>query len=70
MTLPGRERSLCLGLLLKEGPDSFDMVSQAASERGMALPDTIAGLKYSTPPLEPGLLEGARKYGLKLFDLS
>lgn len=70
VTLPGRERSLCLGLLLAEGPDSFDAVSQAASERGMALPETIAGLKYSTPPLEPGLLDGARRFGLKLFDRS
>ncbi|TBR24859.1 SseB family protein [bacterium] len=70
VTLPGRERSLCLGLLLEGGPDAFDAVSQAASDRGMALPETIAGLKYSTPPLEPGLLEGARKFGLKLFDRS
>lgn len=70
VTLPGRERALCLGLLLAGGPESFDEVSRTASERGMALPDTIAGLKYSTPPLEPGLLDGARKYGLKLFDKS
>lgn len=70
VTLPGRERSLCLGLLLADGPDSFDEVSQSASERGMTLPETIAGLKYSTPPLEPGLLEGARKFGVKLFDRS
>jgi hypothetical protein len=68
VTLPGRERSLCLGLLLAGGPDSFEEVSQAASARGMTLPETIAGLKYSTPPLEPGLLDGARKFGLKLFD--
>lgn len=70
VTLPGRERSLCLGLLLEGGPDSFDAVSAAASERGMSLPETIAGLKYSTPPLEPGLLDSARKFGLKLFDRS
>lgn len=70
VTLPGRERALCLGLLLEGGPDSFDAVSGKAAERGLRLPDTIAGLKYSTPPLEPSLLEGARKFGVKLFDRS